>query len=132
MKLAILVLFAAALSAVSFASPNYRKFKYLRVQQGETRLHAQYDGPEHTDICTVLERGDKDPTLFLIDLLCNLIDSGETSPYVDRITETHWGLCVHDAPTDRLRTICLALMKGYLECPSLNIHLPGFCGPLIP
>ena len=84
--------------------------------------------PEHADLCTELGRGDKSTTLSLIDQLCSRIEGGGTSPDVE---DTHWGLCVYDEPEDRLKTICLALEKGYLQCPPPNI-IPGFCGPLIP
>ena len=86
--------------------------------------------PEHADICTVLERGNEGTTLDLIYRLCDRIEGGGTSLDMDRIMETHWDLCVYDSPEDRLKTICLALKKGYLECPSPNI--PGFCDWLMP
>ena len=142
MKLAILVLFAASLSVVSFASPNYRKFKPLRVQhQDEIRRPTHYNGPatsnqlaettsiipDHTKICDALGRGDEGTTLVLIDELCDRIEGGGTSP---GIMETHWGLCVYDASDDRLEAICLALKKGFLQCPPPNI--PGFCSRLTP
>ena len=136
MKLAILVLFTASLSVVSFASPNYHKFKPLRVQhQDEIRQPTHYNGPaqttsiipEHTNICDALGRGDEGTTLLLINKLCDRIEGGGTSP---GIMETHWGLCVYDEADDRLEAICLALKKGYLQCPPPNI--PSFCSQSTP
>ena len=81
--------------------------------------------PGHTDICNVLASGDPSPTIQLIDTSCHRVDSGATSLDMDRLAATHWGLCVKETPEERLETLCLAMKKRYLECPSRDI--PAVC-----
>ena len=92
---------------------------------------------EHIGVCSVLSKGDESTAIYLLDLLCEHINGRERStidttmggegavppPDVDRMTKTHWGLCVSEAPDDRLEVLCLAIKKGFMECPSGDIQL---------
>ena len=92
---------------------------------------------EHIGVCSVLSNGDESTAIYLLDLLCEHIDKRERPttdtmmggdravppPDVDRMTETHWGLCVSEAPDDRLEVLCLAIKKGFMECPSSDVPL---------
>ena len=108
--------------------------KHLANFQWDKQVRDQLESTipvEHIGVCSVLSKGDESTATDLLDLLCEHIDrrerptidttmGGERAvppPDVDRMTETHWGLCVSEAPDDCLGSALLGDKEGIHGMP---------------